>query len=99
MAAAITDMALMAMMPFIARFVWLLTDKRSPETLTTVSQPASRIAWDKVRLLIGGIECCINEVIRPVFQERILQKSVSSHQRQVKRREPPTYFWMEVPLP
>jgi hypothetical protein len=73
MAAAITDMALIAMMPLIARFVWLLTDKRSPETLTTASQPVSRIAWGKVTLLVGGIEGCINEVIRPVFEERVLQ--------------------------
>ena len=92
-------MALMAMMPFIARFVWLLTDKRSPETLTLASQPVSRFAWEKVTLLISCIEGIINEIIRPVFQERVLQESVSSNRRQVKRQELPTYFCMEELFP
>ena len=42
MEAAITDMALMAMMPLIARFVWLLIVKRSAEYLTTTCQYGSR---------------------------------------------------------
>jgi hypothetical protein len=43
MDAAITDMALMAMMPLIARFVWSLTDKRSAEYLLKTCQ--REVAW------------------------------------------------------
>jgi hypothetical protein len=67
-------MAFMAMMPLIARLVWLLTLKRSADSLkdSFVWRLNEQIGQESV--LVSRKECCVGEILRPSFQERVLYK-------------------------
>jgi hypothetical protein len=72
----ICDMALMAIIPLMARFVWLSTVKLSAEDLssTLLAMRQCSLSTHEINLLIMNEQRCSDQIVGPGSQQKILPK-------------------------
>ena len=73
-------MASMAMMPLIARFVWLLTSKLSADDLHQPLSVVRILSTQKNILLIMNERCRGNQIVAPGRQQIILSELIKPYQ-------------------